>query len=388
MSIVKSFSPTLPQTLHFIANLDPLDGSAHALYCGRNILSLAKNAPPDWQVSFLHASGTSMEKILSLHGGKEAPTLRCFGLPNLRRGKYIPFHLNAVFHLAVQRHIGLHARRGDILCTASFPEMFRFLATKLSGSGFRLVYEVHQLEIQSRERSHKKCTRELDALRLADTFITTCEPLVEILHTEFPGTKCHNLGLASTYASVASLPTPTDSFKIGYFGSLSSEQGVPWLAGAWKKIRALCGSPVELHIYGRGRRNEPSLPSDPENGVFVCDPIPTNLVPSACADLNALIIPALDQAHRASIAFTKAYDYASLGLPVLASDLPTIREVLEPETHALYFAPGNAVGLATCIQRISNDLSLAATISRNLRQRSAELSWDARACRWWESVLS
>jgi glycosyltransferase involved in cell wall biosynthesis len=111
-------------------------------------------------------------------------------------------------------------------------------------------------------------------------------------------------------------------------------------------------------------------------------------VPSACADLNALIIPALDQAHRASIAFTKAYDYAGLGLPVLASELPTIREVLEPETHALYFEPGDAVGLASCVQRLSNDPRLAATMSRNLRQHSTELSWDARARRWWQSVLS
>jgi len=377
----------LARTLHFLANLDPLDGSAHALYCARNAISLAKNSPPGWRVVLVHASAASPKKILSLHETPGIPHLELLGLPNLRRQKWMPLHLNAIFHHAAARHLRTRAIAGDLVCTASFPEMFRFLAGKLAGTGVRLVYEVHQLEMQSRDRSHPKCAREFEALARADLFVTTCEPLVEILNKDFPEIPCRNLGLAATYSPVDVRPPNDGIFRMGYFGSLSPEQGVPWLAEEWKTLRALCGGKVEFHSHGRTRRNEKPVPSDPSNGFHSHGPIPSNSVPAACAGLNALVIPALDQAHRASIAFTKAYDFAGLGLPVLASDLPTIREVLPPDTHALYFEPGNAKSLANRINRLSADPALAAAMSANLRQRAVELSWDNRARRWWEAVL-
>jgi glycosyltransferase involved in cell wall biosynthesis len=112
--------------------------------------------------------------------------------------------------------------------------------------------------------------------------------------------------------------------------------------------------------------------------------VPSNEVPLACQKLDALVIPPLDMAHRAHIAFTKAYDYAGLALPILASDLPTIREVLEPETHALYFAPGSSEGLAEAIQRLSENPELRRMLTANLKDRAAFFSWDNRALRWWE----
>ncbi len=265
--------------------------------------------------------------------------------------------------------------------------MFRFLGGKLAGSGLQLAYEIHQLEFQSRREDHLKCVREFEALALAHRFITTCQPLADILGSRYPKTPCHNLGLAASYSLPPRRPAVKPLLKIGYFGSLSQEQGVPWLAGEWKSIRELCGLDLELHIYGRRRKNEPPLQGDSASGIHVHDPVPSNAVPATSASLNALVIPALDQAHRASIAFTKAYDYAGLGLPVIASDIPTIREVLDPEIHALYFPPEDARELAACISRLAMNPSFADKIGNNLRQRAAELSWDSRGCRWWKAVL-
>lgn len=378
---------TVERTLFFIANLDPLDGSAHALYCMRNVLSLAKNAPPGWRVEFVHASRNTKHDILALHQAPDHPALRFTGLPHLRRGKGCPFHMNAIFHFSAIHHLRKHARSHDIVCTASFPDMFRVIAAKLAGSDIQLVYEIHQLEIQSREETHSKCRREFEALALADLFITTCRPLAGMLHSKYPKIPCHNLGLAASYSPGLPKPVWKPPVRLGYFGSLSPEQGVPWLAENWKFIRSRCGVEIELHIYGRRRRHELPLPTDPTCGLHVHEPVPSNAVPAASESLDALVIPALDQAHRASIAFTKAYDYAGLGLPVLSSDLPTIREVLEPGLHALYFQPGDAAGLADCISTLAANSSLAGSIYANLRQRAVELSWDSRGRRWWKAVL-
>jgi glycosyltransferase involved in cell wall biosynthesis len=375
-----------PRTLFFVANLDPLDGSAHALYCARNAISLANNCPPGCSVVFLHASGASKESILSLHNAPETPSLRTVGLPHVRRKKWFPINLNTVFHKAAARFIQGCAQPGDTVSTASFPEMLRFLGQKLSGSGIRMVYEVHQLEIQSRHESHEKCTSEFGALAFADVFITTCEPLAEILSRNFPEKRRHNLGLAASYGPVEAVAPTAGPFRIGYFGSVSTEQGIPWLASQWPGISQRCGRTVELHIHGRNRRNEDSIPGDPPSGLHSHGPIPSSSVPAACAGFHALVIPALDQAHRASIAFTKAYDYAGLALPILAADLPTVREVLAEGTHALFFRPGCADSLAACIKKISADPGLAASMSANLRLRAAELSWNSRARRWWEAA--
>lgn len=375
------------RTLFFLANLDPLDGSAHALYCVRNVISLSKNCPPGWMVELLHASNSGRREILDLHRESDCPELKLTGLPHLRRTKGFPFHLNALFHHAVLRHLRKRARAGDIVCTASFPEMFRFIACKMADSGVLPVYEIHQLEILTREDRHRKCVREFEALDHAECFVTTCHPLVQILKNKYPGIPRHNLGLAASYSPLGCRPSCEPTFKIGYFGSLSPEQGVPWLIAQWPSILSICRRDVELHVFGRSRKNDPPLPTRVSSTIHVHDPLPSNEVPAAARSLDALIIPALDLAHRARIAFTKAYDYAGLGLPILCSDLPTIREVLDAEHHALYFTPGDARALGSCIARLSENPSLADSMATNLRQRAEELSWDSRARRWWEAVL-
>lgn len=371
----------------FLLNQDPLDESAHALYCVRHAISLARNAPEGWSVVLVHASLSREREILNLHGCESVPNLEFRGLPSLRRvAGRCPLHLNVIFHWATLAYLRATTRDGDVVSTASFPEMFRFLAPHLlsARSRPRLVYEVHQLEMLTRDRKHRKCRREFEALAFADHLMTTCLPLEKILAENFPSLPCDNIGLAATYASVSSMPLQSEVLRIGYFGSISEEQGIPWLIKNWNAICGLSHRNHELHIYGRLRRGESAPIGAREDGIYIHEPVPSHEVPLACQNLDALVIPSLHMAHRAHIAFTKAYDYAGLALPIFASDLPTIREVLEPEKHALYFAPGSSEGLAGAIQRLSANPELRRILSTNLKDRASFFSWDNRARRWWE----
>jgi glycosyltransferase involved in cell wall biosynthesis len=375
------------QRVFYLLNQDPLDGDVHSLYCVRNAISLARNVPEGWSVVLVHASLNKEREILKVHGCESVPNLEFCGLPSLRRvAGGCPLHLNAIFHWSTLAYLRATARPGDIVSTASFPEMFRFLAPHLSSarSRPRLVYEVHQLEMLTRDRKHRKCRREFEALGFADHLITTCLPLEKILAENFPSLPCDNIGLAATYPSVSSTPVQSKALRIGYFGSISEEQGIPWIIESWNAIRALSHQKHELHIYGRMRRGEVAPSEAKEDGIYIHEPVPSNEVPLACQNLDALVIPPLDMAHRAHIAFTKAYDYAGLALPILASDLPTIREVLEPEKNALYFAPGSREGLAKSIQRLSANPELRRMLTANLKERASFFSWDNRARRWWE----
>jgi glycosyltransferase involved in cell wall biosynthesis len=373
----------------FLLNQNPLDQSAHALYCVRNAISLARNAPEGWSIVLVHASLNKERQILKVHGCESVPNLKFQALPSLRRvAGRCPLHLNAIFHWATLAYLRAAAGPGDIVSTASFPEMFRFLAPHLlsARSRPRLVYEVHQLEMLTRDRKHRKCRREFEALGFADHLMTTCMPLEKILVENFPYIPCDNIGLAATYPSVSSTPLQAEVLRIGYFGSISEEQGIPWLIKNWNAIRALSHQKHELHIYGRLRRGEMAPSGAREAGLYIHEPVSSHEVPSVCKNLDTLLIPPLDMAHRAHIAFTKAYDYAGLALPILASDLPTIREVLEPETHAIYFAPGSLEGLVEAIQRLSANPKLRTILAANLEERASFFSWNNRARRWWEII--
>lgn len=373
----------MKRRVFYLLNQNPLDGDVHSLYCVRHVLSLAQAAPPGWEACLLHASFAPHGAILRLHSSEPNPALRMVGLPSIKKAGICPIQCNALFHHAALLHLKAHARPGDIVSTASFPELFLFLARRLGKHRPRLVYEVHQLEELTLPAGHPKCLRESEALAHADALLTTCGPLGRILGRRFPQKPTANLGLASTYPAAARRPFGGGALRFGYFGSVSEEQGVPWIAGNWARVRELAGAPHELHIHGLARRGLAAPQPEPGNGVFVHAPVPSNAVPQACSGLDALAIPALDLAHRASIAFTKAYDFAGLGLPIVCSNLPTIREVLEPGEHALFFEPGSAEGLAAAIKTLATEPGLAGRLSENLSLRAGFFSWRRRAERWW-----
>ena len=58
----------------------------------------------------------------------------------------------------------------------------------------------------------------------------------------------------------------------------------------------------------------------------------------------------------------------ALGLPVLASDIPTFREILDPGGNALLFEPGNPVELARALEKILDDPELARAFGRRSRE--------------------
>ena len=83
---------------------------------------------------------------------------------------------------------------------------------------------------------------------------------------------------------------------------------------------------------------------------------------SARADV--LVLP--NPASAISTRFTsplKLFEYMAAGRPIVASDLPAIREVLTPTSNAVLVAPGDAAALAAGIRRVLADPALAARLA-------------------------
>ncbi|MFT5283976.1 MAG: glycosyltransferase involved in cell wall biosynthesis [Planctomycetota bacterium] len=84
----------------------------------------------------------------------------------------------------------------------------------------------------------------------------------------------------------------------------------------------------------------------------------------------------------------KAFESMAAGLPLVASDLPALREILIGDDHAVFVAPDSDQALAEGIERLMNDSELRSRMAQCGRERVAETTWDARAVRlikWMEA---
>ena len=79
----------------------------------------------------------------------------------------------------------------------------------------------------------------------------------------------------------------------------------------------------------------------------------------------------------------KLFEMMACGLPMVLSDLPSLREILDEE-HAEFVAADDAEALRAGLERLLGDEQRRARMSAGLRERSAQHTWDARARRLLE----
>lgn len=84
----------------------------------------------------------------------------------------------------------------------------------------------------------------------------------------------------------------------------------------------------------------------------------------------------------------KIFTYLAAGRPIVAPALPDLREVIDHETSGLLVPPDDAQAAAQAIRRIAAEPALAAQLSRGALERSAGLSWRARARKILEQIAA
>ena len=75
----------------------------------------------------------------------------------------------------------------------------------------------------------------------------------------------------------------------------------------------------------------------------------------------------------------KVFEYMALGKPIVASDLPAIREVLRDGENAVLIEPDSPERLASGVRRVLDDRVLAERIARGAFDDAAQYSWERRA---------
>jgi glycosyltransferase involved in cell wall biosynthesis len=85
----------------------------------------------------------------------------------------------------------------------------------------------------------------------------------------------------------------------------------------------------------------------------------------------------------------KVFEAMAVGRAVVASDLPSLRELLTNDRDAWLVRPDDAEALAEGLRRVLGDDALRARLATTLRERAPAHTWDARAERlleWFEAA--
>lgn len=115
--------------------------------------------------------------------------------------------------------------------------------------------------------------------------------------------------------------------------------------------------------------------------------LPPGVIAAQLRAADALVLP--NRATTISARYTsplKLFEYLAAGRPIVASDLPAIREILRDNENARLVPPDDPRALADALRAVTLDPALAVRLARGAFDAAAEYSWDRRAERL-EAVL-
>jgi glycosyltransferase involved in cell wall biosynthesis len=178
-------------------------------------------------------------------------------------------------------------------------------------------------------------------------------------------------------------PTSVDRpFTIAYAGHLYPWKGVELL------VEAVVALPDTRGLIIGGHEREPDLARikelagqlDCASRITFTGMIPPADVAARLREADVLILP--NPRSAISSEFTsplKLFEYMASGRPIVASDLPALREILRPDDNALLVEVGNPQALAAAIRRIKDDPALGRRLARQAHEDVREFTWARRA---------
>jgi glycosyltransferase involved in cell wall biosynthesis len=254
--------------------------------------------------------------------------------------------------------------------------------------GVRLAYEAHSLskgrqralQIWVAKRAHVFTTTG----KLTEEFITEGAPKdhVHVAHDGFSPARF--AGLPARAQARARVGWPEDAFIVGYVGRL---QTLDIDKGAGTLIRAIAQVPgVQFALVGgpddaaEALRAEWAQLGRPAEHFRYVGQVPADQVPGWLAAFDVGAIPLPFTTHFAYYASPmKLFEYLAAGVAVVASDLPSMREVVTEGETALLHPPSDTAALAAALARLHDDRALRARIAAAGKQLAyAHYTWSAR----------
>lgn len=179
------------------------------------------------------------------------------------------------------------------------------------------------------------------------------------------------------------LGLPQNNFLIGFIGkfrTLDMEKGISTMIDALslldknQKMVFVGGSEEEIKFY-RSYANKKNVLSQ----CLFFGHQPYEKVIKFIKAMDVLVIPFPNRPHYAFYASPlKLFEYMASGRPIIVSDLPALREVLN-EKNAIFFKPEDADDLVRAIKMFASSQMLAYHLSQQALSDVEEYTWHKRA---------
>lgn len=277
-----------------------------------------------------------------------------------RRLNYWPF---VRFHRA-------RLRAADVLYTRN-----PVISLALADAGLRHQLEIHDVAALQAEglldrvvAGHRQAVIEwlLPISNAARTALIDAGAGPERLHVSPSGAD-----LAPFAAVPAFDPARLDRPRVVYLGRLSVSRGL-------EVFRQLAESgQAEVTLVGEQEDEAASTP-----GLAVMPFVPHREVPGWYARTDLVLLPyQADLGHVRSISPLKLFEAFAAGRPIVASDLPAIRELIQHERNGLLVRPDDLDGWLRAVERLRADRALALRLAQAARACAPAYSWDSRVAR-------
>ena len=269
----------------------------------------------------------------------------------------------------------------------------------------RLIFEVNGLPsielkyrypraADDRELMSKIVAQERACLEAADAIVTPSSVTRRFLGAYADKTRVIPNGVDTDLFHPADHPPET--LRLLYFGTLSSWQGVELAIRAVGQIASR--TTARLTILGVGNSTQTGGLSALAAKLGIADriellpPVDRTEVAGHLRQSFAVLapLPVNDRNVRQGCCPLKILEGMSAGVPVIASDLPVVRDLGDHGRHFLLVKPGSVDQLASAILQLEANPALWKHIADNARQHiEANYTWKragSALCEVWEDV--
>jgi glycosyltransferase involved in cell wall biosynthesis len=286
-------------------------------------------------------------------------------------------------------------RRYDVVQVHNPPDFLVVAALLPRLAGSKLLFDVHDLTpdmfaMRFPSRAGTLADRALRLVerwsaRVCDAVVTVHEPYrAELARHGIPSEKIAVVmnSLDESVLPSQGAPGRSDGFRIVYHGTVTPHYGVGLLVEAAALARPQIPE-LSIEIYGAGDAIPDVIERARVHGVedlvtIVPRFLPQAEVLSAVWGASVGVAPNLPTRLNRFALPTKLLEYAAIGIPAVAADLPTIRGHFSDE-EVCFFEPGDAASLARALESVAADPASAARRAEAARGRYESYRWEHSA---------